>query len=46
LRFTNHDVGKHLDGVLTAILIAFEQASDRWPSSSPHPCLSPEGEGR
>ena len=40
---TNEDVMRNLDGVLQTILIALEQASDRW--ARPHPNPSPEGEG-
>ncbi len=40
---TNPDVMNNLDGVLTAILVALLEASDRW--DRPHPNPSPEGEG-
>jgi len=43
LHVTNDDVVNHLDSVLQMILIALEQAADRW--ASPHPDPSPEGEG-
>ena len=41
--FTNPDVIRNIDGVLTAILGALEAAPDRW--EKPHPNPSPEGEG-
>ena len=41
--FTNPDVMRNIDGVLTAILIALEAAPDRW--ERPHPNPSPEEEG-
>ena len=43
LHVTNSDVMRNMEGVLTAILCALEQAPDRW--ESPHPNPSPEGEG-
>ncbi len=43
LHVTNPDVMRNLDGVLQAILIALEQAPDRW--EKPHPNPSPEEEG-
>ena len=43
LRVTNYDVMSNLDGVLTFILGALNEASDRW--ERPHPNPSPEGEG-
>ena len=46
LRFTNQEVGRHLDGVLTTILQTLETTADRWPATRPHPHPSPEGEGR
>jgi very-short-patch-repair endonuclease len=42
LRFTNADVGKNLEGVLTVILELLRKLSDRWP----HPNPSPEGDGK
>jgi very-short-patch-repair endonuclease len=42
LRFTNADVGKNLQGVLTAIVDQLRALPDRWP----HPNPSPEGEGK
>ena len=43
LRFTNADVGKNVDGVLTVILDQLRALPDRWP----HPSIpSPEGEGK
>ncbi|HEU0310532.1 MAG TPA: DUF559 domain-containing protein [Sphingomicrobium sp.] len=42
IRFSNADVGKNLDSVLQAILTRLESLPDRWP----HPCPSPEGEGK
>lgn len=44
VRFTNADVMTNVDGVLTTILVALEDAGDRWPAQ-PHPNPSPEGEG-
>jgi very-short-patch-repair endonuclease len=50
IRFTNADVGKNLDGVLTALSVRLANLPDRWPNSVPHPAASrhpsPEGEGR
>jgi very-short-patch-repair endonuclease len=43
LRVTNRDVMANLDGVLTVILGALDEASGR--SDRPHPNPSPEGEG-
>ena len=43
LHVTNADVMRNIEGVLTAILCALDQASNRW--ESPHPNPSPEGEG-
>ena len=45
LRFTNHEIGTNLDGVLTTILTA-AQARPRRSGGLPHPPTpSPEGEG-
>ena len=41
IRFTNADVMRNMEGVLTAILATATAAPDRWP----HPNPSPEGEG-
>ncbi len=43
MRVTNHEVMSNLDGVLTAILGALNEAPGRW--ERPHPNPSPEGEG-
>ena len=43
LHVTNPDVMRNIEGVLQAILIALEQAPDRW--ENPHPNPSPEAEG-
>ena len=43
LHVTNADVMRNIEGVLTAILGALDQAPDRW--AKPHPNPSPEGEG-
>jgi very-short-patch-repair endonuclease len=42
IRFSNADVGKNIEGVLDAILQRLQSLPDRWP----HPCPSPEGEGK
>ncbi|MDP3675743.1 MAG: endonuclease domain-containing protein [Novosphingobium sp.] len=43
LHVTNADVMRNMEGVLTAILVACDQASERW--ARPHPNPTPEGEG-
>ena len=43
LRVTNRDVMTNIDGVIQAILVALNEAPDRW--DIPHPNPSPEGEG-
>jgi len=42
LRFTNADVGKNIEGVLTRVVAELDARPDRWP----HPSPSPEGEGK
>ena len=42
VRFSNGDVGKNIDGVLEQLLSSLDSLPDRWP----HPCPSPEGEGK
>ena len=42
LRFTNEDVGKNIDGVLSRLIVELSALPDRWP----HPNPSPEGEGK
>jgi len=42
LRFTNADVGKNIEGVLSQLLAELTALPDRWP----HPNPSPEGEGK
>lgn len=42
LRFTNAEVGKEIDAVLDRLMSTLEVLPDRWP----HPCPSPEGEGK
>ena len=51
MRFTNAEVGKNIDGVLTALSTRLNTMSDRWPGDCvPHPAASrhpsPEGEGK
>jgi very-short-patch-repair endonuclease len=43
LRFTNEDVMRSIDGVLTALAEALSDTPLRW--NRPHPNPSPEGEG-
>lgn len=47
LRFTNEDVMRNLDGVLTALEVALARQPDRWPAASVHhpPAPSSEEEG-
>ena len=47
LRFTNDDVMRNLDGVLTALTIALDAQPDRWPNRRAHhpPTPSSEEEG-
>ena len=51
IRFTNADVGKNLDGVLTALSTRLAALPNRWSATFPHPGSalpsppSPEGEG-
>jgi len=42
IRFTNAEVGKNVEGVLTRILSELGALPDRWP----HPNPSPEREGK
>jgi very-short-patch-repair endonuclease len=42
IRFTNADVGKNIEGVLARLVRTLDSLPDRWP----HPCPSPEGEGK
>ena len=42
IRFTNGDVGGNIEGVLQRLLSELEALPDRWP----HPCPSPEGDGK
>jgi very-short-patch-repair endonuclease len=42
VRYSNADVGKNIDGVLAHLLATLDSLPDRWP----HPCPSPEGEGK
>ncbi len=45
LRFSNQEIGRNLDGVVTSIFHTLENLPDRWPGL-PHPLTpSPEGEG-
>jgi very-short-patch-repair endonuclease len=47
VRFTNEDVMRNLDGVLTALKIALDEQPDRWPNRREHhpPIPSSEEEG-
>ena len=45
LRFTNHDIGANLDGVLTTILSVARTRPPRFASRPHPPATSPEGEG-
>ena len=42
LRFTNSEVGRNIEGVLQRLIATLDALPDRWP----HPCPSPEGEGK
>ena len=42
IRFTNADVGGNVEGVLQRLLSELAALPDRWP----HPCPSPEGDGK
>jgi len=47
LRFTNGDVATNIDGVLEMLLARLSSLRKRWDGTGlPHPCPSPEGEGR
>ena len=49
IRFSNQDVGKNIDCVLSSLLEKLESMPDRWPVAIglPHPLTpSPEGEGK
>ncbi len=47
LRFTNADIRRNMDGVLTTILQTLNARADRWrvEPDVPHPNPSPQGEG-
>ena len=45
IRFTNAQVLRETEGVLTSILNHLGSMPDRWPEARPHPNPSPEGEG-
>lgn len=45
LHFMNAEVMRNMEGVLTAVLEALQDAPDRWPNGRPHPYPYPKGEG-